>query len=231
MTCAWLISFLDDVQVNDLRLVYSGFETIYQRHLEHKFESVRGSDFKFLKERILLARHLLGKNRDLDPEKRAELIQVLLFEGDLHEAQRMLPGSDKKKEAGLLTRVLRVLPSLPLFSGSSTEWEEEDALKREMRKITRGVTDSQFLLGLKSLEIEGLQPAIQEAETLAHTSLSSAIDAVVKQLTHAVLRMQQDSCIKEIEKAVQMEESRVLSDALVDFIRDINAKSAGRRDS
>lgn len=176
-------------------------------------------------------RHLLGKNRDLDPEKRAELIQVLLSEGDIHEAQKMLPNSDKKKEAGLLTRVLRVLPS-SFFSGpSGTEWQEEDDLKREMRKITRGVTDSQFLLGLKSLEIEGLLPAIQEAETLAHTSLSSAIDATVKPMTHAVLRMQQDSCIKEIEKSVQMEAARVLSDALVAFIQDINAESAGRKNS
>jgi hypothetical protein len=222
---ARLISFLDHVRVDDLRLVYPRFERIYQRNLESKFESVKGSDFKFLKERLLLVRHLLGKNRDLDPEKRVELIQALLSEDSLHEAQKMLPNSDKKKESGLIAKGLRAL-----FGGQSGP-ESEEELKKEMKKIARGVSDSQFLLGLKSIEIEDLQPAIQEAETLAHTSLSSSIDAAVKPMTHEVLRMQQDSCKNELQKDVQTKEARALSDALVDFIRDLNAKSAGRSNS
>ncbi|KAI9453845.1 hypothetical protein BJY52DRAFT_1225384 [Lactarius psammicola] len=179
-----------DVRVDNLRHIYPDFDIVYQRHLERKFDSIKGADFKFLKERLLLVRHLLGKNPDLDPGKRAELIQALL-----------------------------------------SEESEEDVLKKEMRKIAGAVSDSQFLLGLKSIEIEGLQPAIQEAETLAHTSLSSSIDATVKTMTHAVLNMQQDICKKEIQKDGQTKEARALSDALIDFIRDLNAKSAGRKKS
>jgi hypothetical protein len=222
---AQLISFLDHVRVGDLCLIYPGFDGIYRRHVENKFESVKGPDFKFLKERLLLVRHLLGKYQDLDPERRAELIQTLLSEGNLHEAQKMLPNPDKKKESGIISMGLRVL-----FGGQGGT-ESEDELKRDMKKIARAVSDSQFLLGLKSMEIEDLQRAIQEAETLAHTSLSSSIDATVKSMTHAVLHMQQDSCKKEIQKDVQMKEAKALSDALVDFIRDLNAKSAGRRNS
>ncbi|KAH9164611.1 hypothetical protein EDB89DRAFT_2247116 [Lactarius sanguifluus] len=217
-----------DVQVDKLRRVYPGFDTIYRRHLENKFDSVRGSDFKFLKERLLLVRHLLGKNQDLDPEKRAELIQALLSEGNLHEAQKMLPASEKKKEPGLIAKALRIVP---FFGGNSGSESEEEMLKQEMKKIARAVTDSQFLLGLKSLEIEDLQPAIQETETLAHTSLSSSIDAAVKTMTHVVLNMQQDICKKEIQKDVQTKEARALSDALVGFIRNLNTKSAGRKHS
>jgi hypothetical protein len=84
---------------------------------------------------------------------------------------------------------------------------------------------------LKSIEIEGLQSAIQEVETLAHTSLSSSIDAMVKTMTHAVLHKQQDSGEKEIQREVQTKEERALSDALINFIRDVNAKSAGRKNS
>jgi CHASE3 domain sensor protein len=168
-------------------------------------------------------RHLLLKNPDLDPEKRAELIQVLLCEGSLHEAQKMIPNSEKK---GLMAKALRILP--PVFGGQSGT---EEAMKKEMKKIASAVSDSEFLLGLKSIEIEGLHPAIQEAETFAHTSLLSSIADTVKKMTHAVLHMQQDSCKKEIQKKVQTNEARVMSGALVNFIRDLNAKSAGRKDS
>ena len=36
---------------------------------------------------------------------------------------------------------------------------------------------------------------------------------------------------REIQKDVQMKEASALSNALVDFIRDLNAKSAGRKNS
>jgi hypothetical protein len=218
----------DCVRVDDLRLVYSGFHSIYQRHLEYKFDSIKTADFKSLKERILLVQHLLGKNRDLDPEKRAELVKVLLSEGDLHEAQKMIPNSDKEKESGLIAKGLRVLQ---FFSLQSDKDSEEEVLKKEMKKIAKAVSDSQFLLGLKSIETEDMQPAIQEAETLAHTSLSSLIDATVKKMTHAVLHMQQDSCKTEIQKEIRTEEARALKDVLIDFIRDLNTKSAGRTNS
>ncbi|KAH8989296.1 hypothetical protein EDB92DRAFT_2003843 [Lactarius akahatsu] len=221
----------DHVQVNDLRLVYPGFDSIYQRHLERKFDNVKGSDFKFLKERLMLVRHLLGKNQDLDPEKRAELIRALISDANLREAQKMLHigNSDKKKETGVIAMGWRIYKAIS--GGQSSTESEEEALNKEMKKISKTLSDSDFLLGLKSIEIEELRPAIEEAETLAHTSLSSLIDATVNTMTHSVLQMQQDSCRKSIQKEVQTKEARALSSALVDFIRDLNAKSARRKDS
>ena len=225
MICARLIS-LDFVLVDDLRLVYPEFDSIYQRHIKNKFDSIKGHDFKSLKERLLLVRYLLSKNRDLDPEKRKELIKVLLSEGNLHEAQKMIPNSEKK---GLLSKALRVVP--PFFGGQSGTESDVEVLKKEMKKIASAVSDSEFLLGLKSIEIEDLRPAIQEAETLAHTSLLSLIADTVKKMTHAVLHMQQDICKKEIQKNIQTKTARVMRGALVNFIRDLNAKSAGRKNS
>lgn len=173
-------------------------------------------------------RHLLGKHQELDPEKRAELIQTLFSEGSLNEAQKLLPSPDKKKEYGLITKALRILQ--PLFGGQSS-MEPEEELKKEMKKVASAISDSEFLLGLKNVEIEGLQRAIQEAEAVAHTSLSSSIDDTVTKMTQAVLHMQQESCKKAIQKAIRTDEARVLKDALIDFIRDLNSKSAGRRNS
>ena len=224
---ALLSFFLDHLRIDNIRLIYPDFDSIYQKHLEKKFNSIKGSDFKFLKERLLLVQHLLGKHRELDPEKRAELIQALFLEGSLNEAQKLLPNPEKKKEYGLMTKSLRILQ--PLFGGQSMEPEEE--LKREMKKIASAISDSEFLLGLKSIETEDLRPAILEAEALAHTSLSSSIDDTVTKMTHAVLHMQQDSCKKAVQKEIRTEEARALKGVLVDFIRDLNAKSAGRKKS
>ncbi|KAH8986525.1 hypothetical protein EDB86DRAFT_2809505 [Lactarius hatsudake] len=227
MIRAQLTYFLDHAQIDKLRRLYLGFDTIYRRHFEKKFENVKGSEFKFLKERLMLVRHLLGKNQDLDPENSAELIRTLLSGGNLHEAQKMLPISNQKEEPGLIVNALRIIQP---FFGGSTESEEE-ALKKEMTKISSAISDSEFLLGLKSIEIEGLQPAMQKIETLAHISLASSIDDIVKKMTHAVLHMQQESCKMEIQKNLQTEQARLLSDALVNFIRDLNSKSAGRKNS
>ncbi|KAN0136209.1 hypothetical protein V8E53_006069 [Lactarius tabidus] len=222
-------SFLDHLRIDNIRLLYPRFDGIYQEYLKNKFYSIKGSDFKFLKERLLLVRHLLGKNQELDPEKRAELIQTLFSEDSLNEAQKLLPNPDKKKDYGLITKSLRILQ--PLFGGQSSMEPEEESLKREMKKIASAISDSEFLLGLESMKIDGLQCAIQGAETLAHASLSSSIDDTVTKLTNAVLHMQQDSCNKEIQKEILTKEARALEKSLVYFIRDLNAKSAGRKKS
>jgi hypothetical protein len=219
---------LDHVQIDNIRRIYPGFDRIYQRHLENKFNAVKGPDFRFLKERLLLVQHLLRKNQDLDHEKRAELIQALFSEGNLHEAQKILPNSNKK-DTGLITKSFRILQ--PLFGGQRSTDLEAESLTKEMKKIAGALSDSEFLLGLKSIEIDGLQTAIQETEMLAYISLSSSIDDTVKKMTQDVVHMQQESCKKKIQKAIQVQMARALSDSLVKFIRDLNAKSAGRKKS
>ena len=195
--------------------------------MKNKFDSVKEPGFKFLKERLLLVRHLLRKNPGLDRDKRAELIRALLSENNLREALKVLPNSSKKKGSGLSSIASHIFEA---FSGGQIGSEsEEKVLKKEMRKIASAVSDSEFLLGLKrqkSIGAEGLQSAIEEAEMIAHTSLSSSIDATVKTITQAVLHKLQVRREKKLQKAIQRREARALSDALVGFIRDLNAKSA-----
>src|ERR1700761_8398756 len=151
---ALLTSLLDQVRVDNLRLVYPTFDNIYRWHVENKFDNVKGTDFKSLKERLLLLRHLLGKNQDLDPEKRTELIRALLSEGNLHEAQKMLPNSEKKQESG--TGIVRKGGRFEraITGGQSSTESDEEALKKEMKKIASTLSDPEFLLGLKSIDIE-----------------------------------------------------------------------------
>jgi phage terminase large subunit len=134
--------------------------------------------------------------------------------------------SDKNKESGKTSWFSTLTSILPW-----SKVTDEESLRKEMKKISSGISDSDFLLGLKGIEDEDLKVPIQEAVSLANTQLSSSVDATVKKLTHAVLRMQQDECKKNLQHEVETEQRKVLDSSLLSFIRDINKKSVGRRPS
>jgi hypothetical protein len=213
--------------IDNLRL-YPDFDDIYRQHVERaKFEIIKGSDFKSLKERLTFVRHLLAKHQDLSSEKRAELIQALISEGDLHHAQKVLPKSDKNKESATSSWFSKAKSILSLSKGT-----DEESLKAEMKTIVAsGVSDPDFLFELKTVDDDDLKSAIQEAFVLAQTQLSSSIDTAVKKMTHAVSRMQVDYCKKAVQHEMESEKRKMLDDVLLEFIREINANSAQQRDS
>ena len=205
--------------VDDLRRIYSEFNTIYNRHVEDaKFGVVKGSGFKFLKRRLTFICHLLGEYRDVTPKKRTELIDALLSEDDILHVQRVLKSETNKGHGKTV-------------SFSWPRITNEECLRKEMDKIANGFSDSNFLLELKGIDDEDLKVPIQEAVALANTQLASLGDATVDKLTHAVLRMQQDECKKNIQHEIETEQRKALGGALVNFIRDVNEHSVGRRTS
>ena len=219
-----LTLLLELPRVDDLRQLYGDFNTIYKRHFEDaKFGFVKGRDFKFLKRRLTFISHILREHRDIAPKKRAELINALLSEVDLHHAQQVINRSEKNKEPGKTSWFSTFTSIL-----SSPKATDEESLRKEMKKMANDISDPNFLLGLKGIEDEDLKDPIQEVVALANTQLSSSVDATVTKLTHAVLRMQQDECKKNIQHEIEAEQRKVLDGALVDFIRDVNKNSVGR---
>ena len=214
-------------RVDGLRLLYRDFNDVYKRHVEDaKFDVVKGRDFKFLKTRLTFICHLLREHRDIAPKQRTELIDALLSGDDLRQAQQVVHKSEKNKEH----------ETTPWFSAftSILAWPkdtDEEALHKEMKKLANNISDSDFLLILKGIEDEDLKDPTQEAVAIANTQLSSSVNVTVKTLTHAVLRMQQDECKKNIQHDIETEQRNALGGALVNFIRDVNKNSVGRRPS
>jgi hypothetical protein len=207
--------------------LYRGFDATYRRHIEDAgFTVVKGHDFKFLKERLMLVRHVLKGQPDLSPGKRTEIIKALLSDGDLSHAQQVIAKSDKNKDSGKMYLISK-LTSIVTWSWGS----DDESLRKEMKKMASGISDSNFLLELAGIEDEELKAPIQEVVTLAHTQLSSSIDSTVKKLTHAALRMQEDECRKNLEHEIESEQRKELRGVFVDFIRDVNKANAGRRTS
>ena len=212
------------MSVDKLRQLLHGFDAIYRCHIEDaKFNVLKGSDYKFLKERLMFVRYILKEHQELSPGKRTELVQALLSEDDLRHAQQVIAKSDKNKDSEKTSLFSKLTSILTWSCGPGTD---EEFLRKEMRKVANVISDSKFLLEVAGIEDENLKTPIQEAVTLAHTQLSSSIDSTVKKLTHAVLRMQQEECNKMLQHEIEAEQRKELGSILVNFIRDVNKAPA-----
>jgi hypothetical protein len=207
--------------VDELRRSYPDFGNIYHRHFdEAKFSVVKATEFRSLKERLLFVRHHLKERPQLDPSKRTELIQALFQEDDLRRARKVLLKSDKNKDKSSW-----FLKAVGMFAGLKST--DEESLRRDARKISSTISDSDFLRELKVIQDEDLVALVQAAMAHAHTYLSSLIDVTVKKMTQAVLHMQYVEGKRKVRREVETEESKALDDIRVNFIRDINQSSSG----
>ena len=219
---------LEPTRVDELRQLYRDFNWIYKRHVDDaRFDVIKGHEFKSLKERLIAVRHLLEKHPEVDPGKRAELVQVVLSEDNLQRAQQIFPRSDNNNQSGKTSSLWSTFTGY--FSGSKET--DEESLRADVKKITSGVSDSSFLRQMKGVNDKDLEAAIQVAVDLACSQLSSSIDTAVKKMTHAVLRMQEDECKRSMQREIEMEERKELDAKIADFIHAINEVSARRRTS
>ncbi|KAH9047121.1 hypothetical protein EDB84DRAFT_1462824 [Lactarius hengduanensis] len=213
----------NSLRLSDLESLYPDFRSVYQKHVQNARFGIalrRDSYFENRKLRLVAVRHLLDKHQNLPSQTRSELIQALL-KGDFYRAQHLLSKTDGKKRADSGGWSVG-----SIFSGGSG-----DLLGRDMRMLAGSITDSQFLLDVKGITETETRPATQEIETLAHAQLASTIDAAVKAMTRNVLAMQQEYCTRSIQHEMESEERKSLNNALIEFIRDVNAQSSERQDS
>ncbi|KAI9452904.1 hypothetical protein BJY52DRAFT_1291664 [Lactarius psammicola] len=205
----------NSVRLPDIRAQYPTFESIFEKYIKDTgFDDVpsKGRDFRALKLGVLSLWRLQSEHQHMRPSLRSALIQALVFGHDFQQAFQLI-----QTRSNFFVRMISSFWSDP--SGV-------ESFKNEMRKTAARVSDSQFLQQLEGVNDEDLRIVAQNAKALAQTGLSSSIDAVVKKITHAVLAMQQDICGREVQPQVENEEREVLKGALVEFIREINKKSA-----
>ncbi|KAI9460720.1 hypothetical protein F5148DRAFT_255942 [Russula earlei] len=210
------------MQLSDLDSLYPDFRTVYSKYFDDaRFNTALGLDprFESLKVRLISVLYLVEKNQHMTTESRAELIEAVLLEGNFRRAQRALSRTVEEKRLGSIAR-----------SPLSTAAGSED-LEKEMRTLAARYPDTQFLLMLKSRRNETLRPVIEEVEALAHTQLTSSIDAVVKAMVHAVLATHQVYRERSVQHEIESEERTSCAKLLVEFIQDINSLAAGRHDS
>lgn len=182
-------------------------------------------DFEAQKLGLVSVQHIqvLEKHRRLVPEKRVQLVQSLLS-GDFDSAQGIL---QETKRFGAMFAVVAT-PFNSFFSSPSDG--PGGQLKKEMKNIAAGLSDSRFLFDLKSVRDEALQPIIQDIQLLSHSLLSSSIDTTVGAVAREVAAMQREALRMTIQHEFESKEMRLQNEALKELIRKVNAFSAGPKE-
>ena len=207
------------MQPSNIRALYPEFENIFETHIKYpRFNGVPigGRRFRDLKLGVISLWRLLDEHKSLRRETRSSLFQALVREHNFQRALNLLP-----KRSHSFTRWISQGISSFVFNPS-----EEESFRYEMNRTAAHTSDSQFLERLENTDDEDLRSASQNAKALAQTELSTLIGAVVKAMTQDVLAMQQDLCERQVRLQTENEERQVLKHILVEFIREINKKSA-----
>ena len=203
------------MQLSDIRVMYPAFESIFETHVrDAKFDALpmKAQAFRAHKLAIISLFHILDKYKHLGRDAQSALFQALVVERNYQKALNLLP-----RRSNRITRWVSSLWS---------DDREDEAFKYDMKRKAAQIPDSQFLRDLENTNDENLQSAAQRAKTLAQRELSFSINEVVRTMTYDVLAMQKDLCGRQALLQVDNEEREILNTALVQFIREINKKSA-----
>ncbi|KAH9026661.1 hypothetical protein EDB84DRAFT_1589144 [Lactarius hengduanensis] len=172
------------VKLSDIRALYPEFEGTFEKCVKDaKFGDVprKGQDFKALKLGVISLWHHLDQNKRLRSETRSALFKALVIDHNYQEASKIL-----SKRSNALSRLFWSL------------WDPkgEESFQIKMKKTAAKFSDSQFLQQIETqcTNDEDFRHVVQIAKTLAQTELLSSVDAVVKKVTRAVLKMQQVNC-------------------------------------
>jgi hypothetical protein len=184
--------------------------------------SKRSQEFKALKLGVISLWSIEEKHGRLRPAARPALVQALLVDHNIQLAWQLVEGMEQNTNgSNMVTRIVSY------WSGS----RGEENFRTQMKTAAANLPDSQFLQRLESTDDKDLRSTVQNAKALAHKELSRSIDTAVNNMTHAVLAMQQDNCKMAVHVEVDNEEKKALNNSLLEFIREINKKSAGQRNS
>lgn len=215
------------MRLSDLKASFPDFQEIYRSHFQPaKFNNILRleSDLETRKLRLFSVQYLLATHPCLRPERRTQLVQSLLT-GDFDNAQSIL--REPKWHSAVSTLVTSTLKAfLPPPSDGGTS----RSLKREMKSLAAQISDSEFLLKMKDVNDEVLQPMIQELESLFYSLLSSIIDTTSDTMARAVVARQLENFETNLQHQIESRERRLQAEELIVFIKKLNILSAGRRD-
>jgi hypothetical protein len=114
-----------------------------------------------------------------------------------------------------------------LFEGNFGRAQQ--ILDKNMFNTGTGEIDSRFHGSVGSEEdMKKLEASVSD---LVYEQLSSSIDKTVKAIVPVVLDTQHRRCEKSMQHEVESQEKNLQISGLIDFIRDLNTQSLGRRDS
>ncbi|KAG1840861.1 hypothetical protein C8R48DRAFT_739797 [Suillus tomentosus] len=208
---------------NDLNTLIALYPDIGEelRRKEHS-EKINTRNFKDCKERICIARNVLGNSADMPKESRESFINIILRE-DMSHVKETLKSISKgnvphEKPRGIVSTVWSkftsiVLPDLDLHIFGKT-LKEADA---------DSISDAQFLTELDNAEIPPiLRKIVEDTRAAALDHFRSNLTKQTRFLVHFALRIQTEQCSLQVQREAASHEEEQLTELRRSFIHEIN---------
>ena len=210
--------------LQDLFRIYPKAEKIFRdiiraANLEN---GIKGTEFQFKKERILILDHLLTNVNGLDRDQTQTLADAVLIRPDKHTVIRLLKGAAKgdKSGAGGLFGLATAAKKHAISSGRY-KISKEEALWREAHNPV-SVSDNDFLHQVKTATLdECLRDPAVKTEEAAYACLRTQVESLTAGFGQQILSMQKGDCDRQIQREIGGEEERELESLRADFVSKI----------
>ena len=220
--------------LQDLFRIYPKAEKIFRdiiraANLEN---GIKGTEFQFKKERILILDHLLTNVNGLDRDQTQTLADAVLIRPDKHTVIRLLKGAAKGDKSGagglfgLATAATKYVTSIGRHKIS-----KEEALWRDAHNPV-SISDNDFLQRLKTASLdECLRDPAVKTEEAAYSCLRTQVDSLVAGFGQQILSMQKGECDRQIQREITSEEERELGSLRAEFVSQIESLTRQRSKS
>ncbi|KAI9431439.1 hypothetical protein BJY52DRAFT_1423126, partial [Lactarius psammicola] len=164
-------------------------------------KGVKGKDFQYRKERMLILLYLFKNYQDLNAHQARSLCDAILFNWDRQKTLKLLK-SFAKGEKSLLYSVF--------WKGREAVVSKEEAMWRDANNYATSISDARFLSYVKTFtDAHILHDAAVECEQAAYDCLTTQLDSLIEE------------CDKQVQREVKNEEEKELKISRVEFVQQI----------
>lgn len=212
-------------QLSNITALYPKIDDLLQKSIrDAKLANIKARDFRSNKDRLILIYFLLKQRKDLDLTKRRELIQFILVQNDL-QAVRDIIGSSKQDVQSNKSKAQAVWSAIKgMFTDGDLPLPKP---VQEALSIASETSDPEFLLRLQDelVDDETLNSAVIDTKNMAQRHFEAAIPKLLKKVVHGALHIQQEDCVKQIQREASSQLEKDIEYFRRDFIRAIEERS------
>ncbi len=184
-------------------------------------KGIKGADFQFKKERMLILHYLLENYEGLSTNQTRSLGDAVLVSRDKQKTLELLKSFAMEEK--------RVFHSAP-WGNKMPVISKEEAMWRAANNYAMSISDSRFLSFMKAIPVSGfLHDAALECEKTAYGCLTTQLDSLVSETSRQIVSMQKEECDKQVPRELKSEEERELKVSRTEFVQQIEDLSREHR--
>jgi hypothetical protein len=207
--------------LHDLFRIYPKTEQTFRGNIRaaNLEKGIKGTEFQFKKERILIFYYLLEKTDGLSRAQIRTLADAVLFKHRDKQAVLELLKVARKEDEGYIKGFVKSITR-------SSKPSKEEVMWRDANKFASTVSDSRFLLQLSMAPVdEYLHDVTADTEETAYVFLRKLIVSLVDGIGQQIFSIQKAECDKQIERETNTEQDKelgILRSELVHQVEDLS---------